>query len=240
MRPWRRRRSRTRPRRCNRCGRSTRAHRRSRSFRQGEPPELAERQLGERLQRVLGPRALEGDEPRLRRGVDHVAPADDVLEEPGAVLLQRRRVDHDQVVVGGDPVDDEVVDDAAGRQAGDRVERPPVGERPDVVRHEPLDRLGGAAAPEVDLPHVADVEHTDRLAGGPVLVEDAAGVADRHRPAAEVDHLRAQAKVGIVKRCALHGAATSWKKRRANSSEAPRAPPSRAGAARAAKKPSPK
>ncbi len=81
-----------------------------------------------------------------------------------------------EVVVGGDPVDDQIVDDAARRQAGHGVERAAVGEPGDVVGDEALHRLGGARAAEVDLAHVADVEHAHRRARRAVLVEDAAGV----------------------------------------------------------------
>ena len=77
--------------------------------------------------------------------------------------------------------------------------------RADVVGDQPLHGFGGARAAKVDLAHVADVEYPDGLPGGAVLVDDAAGVADWHRPAAEVDHLRAEAEVGFVERGALHG-----------------------------------
>ena len=62
--------------------------------------------------------------------------------------------------------------------------------------------LTNAAAPGPltrRLAQVADVEDTDPLADRGVLRDDpAAGVLDRHLPAAEVGHLRAEADVALV------------------------------------------
>jgi hypothetical protein len=53
---------------------------------------------------------------------------------------------------------------------------------------------------------VADVEDTDRLAHGDVLLQDtAARVLDGHVPAAEVGELRAERDVAVVQGSLLQG-----------------------------------
>src|SRR4029077_15893978 len=101
---------------------------------------------------------VEGDERGLGRDIYAVAQPPRAVLEPGPILVEVGGVDDDQIVVGGDPVDDQIVHDAAGRQTGHGVERAPVGEAGDVVGDEALHRLGCPRAPKPDLAHVADVE----------------------------------------------------------------------------------
>jgi hypothetical protein len=163
-----------------------------------------ERQAGQRLQRLRRGRTLERDQAGARRRVVDDAGGASMFLEPVDVLVDVRRVDDGDVVVGLQAVDDQIVDDATRRQAGDGVERAAVFQAPDIIGDQSLDRGGGAGAREVHLAHVADVEHAHRGPGGAVLVQDSGRVRHGHRPAAEVHHLGSQPHMGVVERGASH------------------------------------
>ena len=67
----------------------------------------------------------------------------------------------------------------------------------DVVGEQMAQELARARAVQVDDGHVRDVEHAGVAAHLLVLL-DLRAVVDRHVPAAEVDHLRAERAVGFV------------------------------------------
>ena len=83
-----------------------------------------------------------------------------------------------------------------------------IGEPRGVVRGDVLDRLQRVAAGDFDLAHVADVEQPGARAHRHVLVGDA-GVFDRHVPAAELDHPRAERAMSRVERGLLESARNS-------------------------------
>ena len=59
---------------------------------------------------------------------------------------------------------------------------------------------GGPRPPDHRLAEMADVEEADALTYRGVLLDDAAtGILDRHLPATEVGHLRAQRDMSVVK-----------------------------------------
>ena len=62
-----------------------------------------------------------------------------------------------------------------------------------------LEERQRVAALDLDLAHVADVEQAGGVAHRVVLIHDAA-ILNRHLPAAELDHPRAQGDMAIVER----------------------------------------
>ena len=120
-----------------------------------------------------------------------------VLAHPVDVLLAGAGVDDEQVVVVGELVDDDVVDEGAVGVEQRRVVGLALLELRGVVHGDVLDGGERVGAAELDVAHVGDVEDADAGAHGHVL-GDEAGVFDGHVPAAEVDHLGAEAAVGGV------------------------------------------
>ncbi len=100
----------------------------------------------------------------------------------------------------GDPPDDDVVDDV--RVVGIeqvRVLRAARLDAVEVVRERPLEQRVPRPAAHEHRSEVRHVEHDRALATGAVLLEHA-GVLDRHVPAAELDHARAELTVLGVER----------------------------------------
>ncbi len=120
-----------------------------------------------------------------------------LLADPGDVLLAGAGVDDDEVVVVGELVEDDVVDEGAvGVEHGGVVGLADL-QFAAVVHEQALEGGEGAGAAELDVAHVGDVEEADGGADGHVL-GDEAGVLDGHVPAAEVDHFGFVAAVGGV------------------------------------------
>ena len=93
----------------------------------------------------------------------------------------------------------EVVDDAAVLVAAQGVLRLARGDAVEVVGEAGVQEVLGAAAGDQRVAQVRHVEEADALTHGRVLGDDtAAGVLDRHRPAAEVGHLGAERHVLVV------------------------------------------
>ena len=83
--------------------------------------------------------------------------------------------------------------------AAQRVLRLTRADAAQVVGQARVDEVGGARPADRRLAEVAHVEDADALAHRGVLGDDAAaGVLDRHLPAAEVGHLRAEGDVAVV------------------------------------------
>ena len=94
---------------------------------------------------------------------------------------------------------DEVVDDAARVVAAQGVLRRARLDAAHVVGQARVDEVGRAGTRHRGLAEVAHVEHADTLTHRGVLGDDAAaGVLDRHVPATEVGHLRAEGDVAVV------------------------------------------
>ena len=106
------------------------------------------------------------------------------------VFLDVGRVDDEQVGLGVDPVDQNVVDDAAPavRQAG--ILYLAVVQRGRVVAADVAQQVERSRPLDPDLAHVAHVEHAGTGAHGRVLVVDP-GEFDRHVVAGEPGHPRA-------------------------------------------------
>ena len=194
--------ARRRPRRCSRCRRPSRVRRRTR------PPVPRTADLGPpRLQRI---ELLAGGGPLDR---DHGPARGDVVDRALAAgvtagrVLERgeqrrgvRRVRHDEELVLGDPPHDDVVDDV--RVVGVeqvRVLRASRLDASQVVRERPLQHVEGARSCDPHGPEMRHVERDRVLAASAVLLEHAR-VLDRHLPAAERRHARAERAVLGVER----------------------------------------
>jgi hypothetical protein len=99
-------------------------------------------------------------------------------------------------------VGDEVVDHAAGLVvAAERVLGLTGTDAVEVVGQRCVDVAGRTRAAHDGLAEMAHIEDPDALADGQVLLDHpAARVLDRHLPAAEIGHLRAQVNVAPVQR----------------------------------------
>ena len=115
-----------------------------------------------------------------------------LLANPGVVLVLGAGVDHQQVVVVAEPVDQDVVDKCAlGRQQRGVV-RLAVLEPRRVVHGDMLHCGQGTGAAKLNLAHVAHVKQAHAVAHSKVLGDETAagaGILDRHIPPAKVHHL---------------------------------------------------
>ncbi|RYP02076.1 hypothetical protein DL765_010781 [Monosporascus sp. GIB2] len=170
--------------------------------------------VGERL---LGQRALQRDQaPALEDLVPDLGavPPAQLLAQVREVLVAAGGVgdDVEEVpvvrVLGGEPRDDGVVDDAAGAGPQQRAEGAVVRlQRGDAPRRDALQEVRGSRAREPVLHHVAHVEERgvrprEVVRGAHALV----GVLHRHVVAAERHHLGAVRQVQVVQRRLLQRA----------------------------------
>ena len=119
--------------------------------------------------------------------------------DPLEVRFAVRRIHDEEVAAALDPVDDQIVDDAALLVREQRVLRTTDLDLLDVVREERLEQLPCRRALDLELAHVRDVEDAAVLADCPVL-GDHSLVLDRHLPAREGHHSGAQRDVALVER----------------------------------------
>ena len=101
-----------------------------------------------------------------------------------------------------EPVGDQVVDDPAVLVRQQRVLRAAGRDAVEVVREQALEQLVRARALDLELAHVADVEDA-AIGAHRAMLRDDALVLDRHLPAGERDHPRAERDVPVVQRGAL-------------------------------------
>ena len=197
----------------------------------GDPAGLAvEHGCLHREPEYVGPTRLQRGELLAGGGAldrDHGATRGDILDRAGAVGVtagrvvesgeQRRgvgRVRHDEELVVADPPHDDVVDDmriVGVEQVG--VLRPSRFDAGQVVRERPLEQPVGTRTCDAHRSEVRDVERDRVLAAGAMLLEHAREL-DRHLPAAERRHARAERAVFGVERtvtqrgvCFSHGPA---------------------------------
>ena len=116
------------------------------------------------------------------------------------ILILIGGVDAEEIMIVGDLVHQDIVDEAAVfvEQAGvvGLAEFQLVyGVGGDVVGE-----LGGFRTANLDLAHVADIEDAHRVAHRVVLVDDSA-ILDGHVPPAEIHHLRTQGAMDRVQGC---------------------------------------
>ncbi len=138
-------------------------------LREGEASQLASLDAADALEdrRAGGP--LEGEQPGGVAAIAHGRPRADVGLDPGSVLLDVGRVHAQEERVLGQPVDGDVVHDAAVLVAQAAVAHPSRPQRCDAAGDETLRGSHGPRALQMDLAHVRDVEDPDALAHGGVL-----------------------------------------------------------------------
>jgi len=151
------------------------------------------RQLGA-LQRHQGP---------VRTPVQHLG-----IESAGTIAqcvqhpLDVRGIGHHQVALVGEPVHDQVVEDAPVLLADHRVFGLRHAERADVADHGVVQRSHRLRPDDLNLAHVAEVEEpggaTDR-----VVLDGLAAIAQWHFPTREIGHGRTEPEVNSVQRGAL-------------------------------------
>ena len=108
-------------------------------------------------------------------------------------------VGHQEDLVVGDVVGDQVVDDTAGLGAAQGVLRLAGPDPAQVVGERGVDELGRARAAHQRLTEMADVEQADGVAGGVVLA-DRSRVGDGHQPTAELGEAGPQFTVAVLER----------------------------------------
>ena len=111
-------------------------------------------------------------------------------------------VGHDHERLGGQAVDDQVVQHAAVGVADHRVARPADRELGQIPDERVVERSPGLRAGEEDLPHVGQVEQPGTRADGLVL-GGLAAVAQRHQIAGELGDGGAEVLVDLVEWCLL-------------------------------------
>jgi hypothetical protein len=121
-----------------------------------------------------------------------------LLLDPGEILGASGGVNHQPEVRLVKEVHDQVVDDATALVQHARVQRL-AGDLQlvDAVGQQVAQKFAGARAMQIDHRHVRDVEHAGVAPHG-VMFLDLRAVIDRHVPAAEVDHARAERAMGGV------------------------------------------
>ena len=158
-------------------------------------PVVADRRdvaVGEPAHERFGLGSLHRDQRGVRRDVAPRGAAElaRLLGDPGPVLVDVGGVDGEHEPFGPEPVEREVVDDAAVGNTEQRVLDLSDLERADVVGGQDLQRGQRLRASHLELAHVADVEEADGRADRAVLLDDAR-VLHGHLPSAERNHARA-------------------------------------------------
>jgi hypothetical protein len=110
-----------------------------------------------------------------------------MLRNPGVVFLDIRGVDHEKKVRRGQSIDEDIVEKRSLRRQQARVLCLSDLQLRGVVTRDSLQRRQRVPAGDLDLAHVADVEHAGIRAHGHVLLGDAR-ILDWHLPAAERTH----------------------------------------------------
>ena len=149
-------------------------------------------------------RALDGQLGILLAGVLRFGRKAIVLENIGEILILIARVHAQKEMTRGKAVHQDIVHKSAviGEQSG--ILNLAVHEPSGVVRGHMLDQCQRLRAPDINLPHVADVKKARGRAHRVVLGENA-GIFHRHIPAAEIHHFGAQLAMDGVERGLAEG-----------------------------------
>ena len=107
---------------------------------------------------------------------------------------------HQQPALGGSAVDKDIVDDAAGVIAVQRVVRLPGRKAGDVVRGDRADLCARLRTAHPHPAHMRHIEHAGACPDGLMLGKDAGLVLDRHCPAHEWHQSPAGREMAAVQR----------------------------------------
>ena len=162
------------------------------------------RQIGrrQRLSRRQRLRPLNRQLRVIRACQPHIGVEPVVTANPLEILVLVRRIHAKKIVIGGKPMDQQVVHESAVGIQQPRILRLAVLQSGRPIRTERIDQLDGLRPPNLDLAHVADIEKADPLAHREVLGDDAR-VFDGHIPSAEIDHPRARIPMNRIQRSLL-------------------------------------
>ncbi len=132
-----------------------------------------------------------------------------MLRKPRYDLVSIGRVDAQKKLSGPrQPIDEDIVLDAALLVADHRVLRLHGPQRSEIVRRHALKERFRAGAGDDNPPHMADIEETDLASNGVILIHNA-GVVDGHFPTREVDQLRPGGAMLCDERGMLHRMVTA-------------------------------
>ncbi len=179
-----------------------------------DPVKLHRREvgIGELLQQIDGLRALDRDLGEVVGEIfDLAVELAGVVAHPVEIFFARAGIDHQQIFIFAEAVDDHVVHESSLRIEQRRILRLADGEPRGVIHGNVLHGGQRFGPGQADVAHVADVEDAHAGAHRIVLGDDAARgrVFDRHVPAIEFDHLGAHLAMDSVER----GLADGWRSR---------------------------
>ena len=145
-------------------------------------------------------RSLHGEDGEVGMAVDDLDAVGCYRLQPAYDLGGVGGVGHEVQVVVRAEVDDQVVDDTAtGVVTAQRVLRPAGPDAIKIIGQALVDESLRSRPAHIDIAQMTDVEDTNGVAYGEVLLDDA-GVLDRHLPAAELRQLRPERCVSIMER----------------------------------------
>ncbi len=170
------------------------------AFGDGVVAQTVQGDVGQRSQHGGSQRSLDGHE-RGRQGavVEDGAAAGQPFGQRIADGRGVGGVGDDQEPLGTEAVDDQVVDDAAVGCADHRILGPAYRQRRRIADQRISEPGARFFALDEELAHVGEIEQAGPGTHRSMLVEDA-GVLDRHQPAGELHHLRAEGDVAIGQR----------------------------------------
>ena len=120
--------------------------------------------------------------------------------QPCEIVFRASRVDDKQKLLIANPVNDQVINDAASLVKEKSVLAHADIEFVDVVCQHGVKPFPGARSFHNQLSHVRNVEDADRVSHSLMFLHDA-GVLHRHEPPSEWNDFRAQPHMLVVKRC---------------------------------------
>ena len=143
--------------------------------------------------------ALERQLGDLCTGIGDIGVAVRLLDDPGQVLIDVRRIDAQEKMLWAHAVDGEIIDDPPVWITEGRVVHLEDFQLRRIIGGESLHHLQCPWPADLDLSHMTDIEESDRRAHSLMLFENA-GILHRHFPAAEVDEFRACGPVSLIER----------------------------------------
>ena len=124
-------------------------------------------------------------------------PASNKAFQPGEILVDIGCVDDQFIPVGGEAIDQDIVDHGAVVVAEGRILGIHVVQLVDIVHGGALEEAPGALPRNKEVSHVGNIEKADGLANGLVFLADAR-ILHRHDEPGEGNHLGVQSDMKVV------------------------------------------